>query len=206
MPPMADGDEHREAGGIVLAGGRSSRMGTDKATLDWHGTPLVAHVAGAVARAVGGPVVVVAAPGQRLPALPFGIDVTRDAREGRGPLQGLVAGLDALDGRAGCAFVVATDMPFVAPPLVARLLAALRPDDDAAAVVAGGVVQPLGAVYRTRVAATAAELLAGERRSLTALLDAVRTRRLDGDALPATELAALRGVDTPEDYAAALRA
>ena len=84
--------------GIVLAGGRSSRMGTPKAALEWHGSTLLRRVTGIVARAAGGPVVVVRAPGQELPALPRGVEIAEDAREGRGPLQGLAAGLAAVEG------------------------------------------------------------------------------------------------------------
>ena len=81
------------AAGIVLAGGRSSRMGTPKASLEWHGSTLLRRVTGLVQREVDGPVVVVSAPGQELPALPGGVELVEDAREGRGPLQGLAAGL-----------------------------------------------------------------------------------------------------------------
>ncbi len=85
-----------DAAGIVLAGGRSSRMGRPKAALEWHGSTLLRRVTGIVARAVDGPVVVVRAPGQELPPLPDAITVVEDAREGQGPLQGLAAGLAAV--------------------------------------------------------------------------------------------------------------
>jgi molybdopterin-guanine dinucleotide biosynthesis protein A len=187
-------------GGIVLAGGRSTRMGTAKAGLDWHGEPIVAHVARSLAPAIGGgPVVVVGAPGQVLPALPAGVRVAVDATEGRGPLQGLVAGLAALPSGVERAVVVATDQPFVAGA-VARLLAA----DPAAAAVAfrsGERLQPLGARYARRLAAVAADRLAAGEASLRGLLEAVGATVLD--ATPA-EAAALRSLDTPAAYAAAL--
>src|ERR1700731_334019 len=82
--------------GIVLAGGRSSRMGTPKAALEWHGSTLLHRTVSIVARATSGPVVVVRAPGQELPPLPPDIEVITDPREGKGPLQGLAAGLGAL--------------------------------------------------------------------------------------------------------------
>ena len=61
-----------DAAAIVLAGGASRRMGRPKALLDWHGTPLVHHVASILA-GVCDPVVVVAAPGDELP-LPAGVE------------------------------------------------------------------------------------------------------------------------------------
>jgi molybdopterin-guanine dinucleotide biosynthesis protein A len=167
-------------------------MGTAKAGLDWHGVPLLVHVATAVRSAVAGPVVVVAAPEQELPPLPAGIAIARDPAEGRGPLQGLAVGLAALD--AEVAFVCATDQPD-AWRLAPALLAALRPEDDAVALAG----QPLGAVYRTALAGLAEDRLAAEDHSLRGLLESVATRTVDVDAEP------LRSLDTPEDYEDALR-
>ncbi len=142
--------------GIVLAGGRSSRMGTPKAWLDWHGSTLLHRTCGVVARGVGGPVVVVRAPGQELPALPDGVRVVEDAREGQGPLQGLLAGLEAVDGEL--AFAASTDMPFLHPRFVAAVCAAAR-DADAAVPHLRGFRQPLAAAYRTALAPLVAEIV-----------------------------------------------
>jgi len=173
-------------GGIVLAGGNSKRMGTAKALLDWHGVPLVVHVARAVAAATNGPVVVVAAPGQ---GLPEGLEVVRDPVADRGPLQGLVAGLAALTTER--AFVCATDQPEAVAVLPALLAAR-------AADVVAFADQQLGALYRTGLAAVATQRLPHDA-SLRGLLEAVDTVTLDGAP------AALRSLDTPGDYAAAVR-
>ena len=109
------------AAGIVLAGGRSTRMGRPKAALEWHGSTLLERVCGIVARAVDGPLVVVRAPGQELPALPPAVELVDDAHEGRGPLQGLAAGLAALGGRAERAYVSSTDVPLLHPAFVHAL-------------------------------------------------------------------------------------
>src|SRR5690349_8268256 len=102
--PLAARPRHRgraramstRAAAIVLAGGGSTRMGTDKASLDWHGTTLLRRAVGIAHRAVDGPVIVVRAAGQRLPLLPDGVELAQDARPDRGPLEGLAAGLDTL--------------------------------------------------------------------------------------------------------------
>ena len=107
-----------DTAGIVLAGGRSSRMGTPKAALEWHGSTLLRRTVGIVARVADGPVVVVRAPGQSLPALPPAVEVVDDPREGLGPVQGLAAGLAAVADRAEIAFVCSTDMPFLHPAFV----------------------------------------------------------------------------------------
>ncbi len=78
--------------GILLAGGRSQRMGRDKATLPWHGSTLARRALGLLARVAEPPVVVVCAPGQELPALPGWVQVVRDPEPGLGPLAGLAAG------------------------------------------------------------------------------------------------------------------
>jgi molybdopterin-guanine dinucleotide biosynthesis protein A len=191
-------------GGVVLAGGRSTRMGTAKADLDWHGVPLVVHVATALREALGGgPVVVVRAPGQALAELPAWALVAEDRAPDRGPLEGLATGLAAVEAAVGHAVVVATDQPF-APALAGRLLAAAHAGDDVVAFTVDGRVQPLGALYATRLAATARARLgaAGGDGSLRGLLAAVRTRELTGTPEDAR---ALRSLDTPQAYAAALR-
>src|SRR4051794_7442466 len=100
-------------------------MGTSKAALEWHGSTLLRRVVGLVGRAVDGPVVVVRAPGQELPALPDEVELVEDAREGRGPLQGLAAGLNALRDRAVVAYASSTDVPLLHPRFVRRVVAAV---------------------------------------------------------------------------------
>ena len=109
----------RGSAGVVLAGGRSSRMGSSKAALEWHGSTLLRRTVGILARF--GPVVVVRAAGQSLPALPPDVVVVDDPRAGKGPLQGIAAGLAAIGGRAEYAFVCATDLPFLHPAFVRRV-------------------------------------------------------------------------------------
>ncbi len=183
--------------GIVLAGGRSSRMGTPKAWLDWHGTSLLRRTCGLVARGTGGPVVVVRAPGQELPPLPDGVRVVDDAREGQGPLQGLLAGLEATAGDV--AFVASTDMPFLHPRFVAAVCAAAR-DADAAVPHIGGFRQPLAAAYRTALAPLVAELVEQGRMKPAFLFERCETRWLE--ALPHPE--SVRNLNERADYEAAL--
>jgi len=183
--------------GIVLAGGRSSRMGTPKAWLDWHGSSLLRRTCGVVARGVGGPVVVVRAPGQDLPELPEGVRVVEDAREGQGPLQGLLAGLEAVD--ADVAFAASTDMPFLHPRFVAAVCAAAR-DADVAVPHLGGYRQPLAAAYRTALAPLVGELVGDGRMKPAFLFERCETRWLDD--LPHPE--SVRNLNVRDDYDAAL--
>jgi molybdopterin-guanine dinucleotide biosynthesis protein A len=179
--------------GIVLAGGRSSRMGTPKAWLDWHGATLLRRTCGLVARGAAGPVVVVRAPGQELPPLPDGVRVVEDAREGKGPLQGLLAGLEAVDGET--AFVASTDMPFLHPRFVAAVCAAID-GVDAAVPVLDGHRQPLAAAYRTALAPLLQQLVAEEQLGSRFLFERCAPRWLE--ALPHPE--SVRNLNDPADY------
>jgi molybdopterin-guanine dinucleotide biosynthesis protein A len=200
-----------QVAGIVLAGGRSSRMGTPKAALEWHGSTLLRRVVGIVARGVDGPVVVVRAPGQALPTLPGGIEVVEDEREGRGPLQGLAAGLAALDGRAEVAFASSTDAPLLHPAFVRRVVGALDDDADVVLPRAGGFPHPLAAAYRTSLRERIDDLLAADRLRPAFLFEECRVRRLDEDALLADPLLAaldpdldsVLNLNEPSDYEAA---
>jgi molybdopterin-guanine dinucleotide biosynthesis protein A len=166
--------------GIVLAGGRSTRMGQPKAALEWHGSTLLHRVAGIVARAVDGPVVVVRAPDQELPSLPPGVRVVEDAREGRGPLQGLAAGLAAVAEDADVAYVSSTDVPLLHPAFVATVLAGAEQEDvDVALPVAQGFRHPLAAAYRTSLRADVEELIASDLMRPAFLFEGCRVRELD---------------------------
>src|SRR4051794_15214171 len=200
-----------DAAGIVLAGGRSSRMGSPKAALEWHGSTLLRRIVGIVARAVDGPVVVVRAPAQGLPPLPRSVEVVEDAREGRGPLQGLAAGLRAVEGRAPIAYLSSTDVPLLHPRFIARVLAALDDDVDVVLPHVGGFPHPLAAAYRTALADAVERLIAEDRMRPAFLFEACRVRRLDAAALlddPALaaldpELDSVLNLNEPADYEAA---
>jgi molybdenum cofactor guanylyltransferase len=185
---------------IVLAGGRSSRMGTAKADLDWHGIPLLRRVTGILQR-LAEPVVVVHARDQELPELPEGVLLAVDDRPGRGPLEGIAAGMRAIEGRADAAYVSSTDAPFLHPAFVRRVAGALD-GADAVLPVAGGHNHPLSAVYRLSLLPAVERLLAEDRLRPFYLFDGALTRTLEEGELDRPE--SLRNVNTPEEYRAAL--
>jgi molybdopterin-guanine dinucleotide biosynthesis protein A len=198
--------------GIVLAGGRSTRMGTPKAALEWHGSTLLRRVTGVVARAVDGPVLVVRAPAQPLPSLAPAVRVVDDPREGLGPLQGLAVGLaSAADANAPIAFVCSTDLPFLHPAFVRCVLRGLRDDADIALPVVDGRPQPLAAAYRTVLAPAVARWVADGERRVTIVAERVRANALNTDDLLADgalavvdpRLDSLVNVNSPDDYRAA---
>lgn len=198
---------------IVLAGGRSARMGTAKADLPWQGSTLLGRTCEVVADAVTGPVVVVRSPGQRLPPLPAGVLVVDDAREGLGPLQGLAAGLTAAAPSARTGFVCATDLPFLHAVFVRRVLAAFTDDVDIVLPVVGGRAQPLAAGYRTALAAAADARVAQGHLRLLDFVAGCTTLHVDEQALRADpalaaadpQLRSVVNVNEPADYRVARR-
>ena len=186
-------------------------MGRAKAGLEWHGSTLLYRAAAVVARAVDGPVVVVAAPGQELPGLPAGVTVVEDPVEGLGPVRGLATGLAAVGDRAGAAFVCSTDLPFLHPSYIRRVVRELTGDVDVVLPVARGFRQPLAAAYRTGIAGLVAELLARGARKPGQVFEHCAVTSLDGAALLADpvlaahdpDLDSVVNVNTPRDYRAA---
>jgi molybdenum cofactor guanylyltransferase len=188
-------------------------MGTPKAALEWHGSTLLGRTVRIIARVTSGPVVVVRAAGQDLPELPDGTLVTDDPHEGKGPVQGIAAGLAALTGRADVAFISSTDMPFLHPAFIRRVLRVLEPGDgpDVALPVARGYKQPLAAAYRVSLAGAAERLVKEDRLRPAFLFDECRVETLDDTALnrdPALaaldpDLDSVLNVNTPAEYAAA---
>ncbi len=192
-------------GGVILCGGRSQRMGQAKETLPFGDETMLARVLRLTA-AVVAPVVVVAAPGQQLPELPSTVRVVRDRVWGRGPLEGLYCGLQALADRVEAAFVTSCDVPLLRGELVKYLCDQL---DGYEAVVPseGEFCHPLTAVYRTSLVDAIAQLLARDELRMTNLYNLVRTRRVDAQLLRPfdPELHSLMNINRPEDYQSALR-
>lgn len=151
------------------------------------------------------PIVVVAAREQPLPLLPENIDVTRDEREQRGPLEGLRAGLKALPSSVEMAYVTSCDVPLLIPGFVERMIE-LIDEHDIAVMEIDGFPHPLSAVYRRDTLPHVETLLARDRLRPVFLFDAVRTRRVRPEEMRSVDpgLRTLRNLNTREDYLAAL--
>jgi molybdenum cofactor guanylyltransferase len=186
---------------IVLAGGRSSRFGSDKLRADLDGKVLIRHAIDALAP-LSAEILIVLAPGVPAPVQEtHGVVLVRDRRPFEGPLAGLVGGLEA----AGqpIALVAGGDMPGVVPAVLERLIRALDdPAVDAAVLEADGDRPPLPMAIRVGAATAAAQdVVKRGERSLRALLRALRT-----SAIPESEWrqldptgATLRDVDLVTD-------
>ena len=192
------------AGGIVLCGGQSTRMGSPKALLPFGAETMLQRVVRLLGTVVS-PIVVVAAPRQALPDLPAGVTVARDEQEGRGPLEGLRAGLKALPDTIDLAYVTSCDVPLLVPAFVTHMIDLLG-DHDIAVMEIDGFPHPLSAVYRRRTLPHVETLLARDRLRPVFLFDAVRTRRVSPAEMRGVdpELLTLRNLNTREEYLEAL--
>jgi molybdopterin-guanine dinucleotide biosynthesis protein A len=193
-------------GGIVLCGGKSTRMGSPKALLAFGAETMLQRVVRLLATVVS-PIVVVAAPHQTLPGLPADVTLTRDEQEGRGPLEGLRAGLKALPGTVETAYITSCDVPLLVPGFVRQMIDLLG-DHDIAVMEIDGFPHPLSAVYRRDTLPHVEALLAHDRLRPVFLFDTVRTRRVQPAEMAAVdpELLTLRNLNTREDYLDALSA
>lgn len=186
---------HHRRGAIILCGGKSTRMGRDKAMLPFGPNEVMLQRVVRIVSEVVEPsrIVVVAAEGQALPALPEKVQIARDKRPERGPLEGLRAGLAAIGDRADAAYATSCDVPLLAPAFVERLFELMS---DSLVVIGQSSVasgdsatdhgqlttdgtphsafkivvprdgkyhHPLAAVYRTSVLPAIEELLAADR-------------------------------------------
>jgi molybdopterin-guanine dinucleotide biosynthesis protein A len=184
------------ATGFVVAGGRSQRMGRDKALLPWAGTTLLRHALfrlGSVCADVR--ILCGAEPRYTDFGVPVHTDVVKDA----GPLGGVHAGLMNLGAPLG--LFLGVDTPLIPPSLLGALVAAAEEYDAVVPVVAGHP-EPLCAVYRGTCLEPVQRCLDGGGRKMTSFWPEIRVRTIGQEELAAygnpPEL--FRNLNTPEDY------
>jgi molybdopterin-guanine dinucleotide biosynthesis protein A len=179
--------------GFVLVGGRSSRMGRDKAMMEFGESTLVEHVARLLNR-VCGSVVLVGCP-ERYRAIPY--PAIPDVRPEQGPLGGIQAALSASVREWN--LIVACDMPAITLELLELLVDATREcaGDSIVAVSPDGRLQPLCAVYRRRCLGVVSGLLG---RGVRRMSDAIP--QLGAVLLPIRSAESFRNLNTLEDWSA----
>jgi molybdopterin-guanine dinucleotide biosynthesis protein A len=182
--------------GIILAGGESSRMGSNKAFLMLQGRPLVGHILAVFLRLFEQTVIVTNEPERYAD---FRVRVVRDVLDVRGPLTGIYTGL--LHARSDHIFVAACDMPF----LNARLIAYMQEvagQFDAVAPAVNGLSEPLHAIYHRRTLPVLRELIVSGERRASRFLDTIRVRFLTDTEIVHYDPQRLsfKNLNTPEDY------
>ena len=195
---------HSNVGGIVLCGGKSSRMGQAKLSLPFGTESMLARVVRILSEVVS-PVVVVAAAGQDIPPLPSDVIIARDAQEGLGPLAGIAKGLSMLPPDAAAAYTSGCDVPLLQPDFIRLMIDSLE-DHQLVIPRDGKYYHPLAAVYRSELADIAGELVTAGRLRPVFLVDECDSRMIDVEELRKVDprLDSLQNVNTPEAYEQAL--
>src|SRR5438445_2926128 len=195
VPSLAD------ATAVVLAGGRSSRMGRPKSLLLFDGEPLILHIVRALKRMFA-ETVIVAAPKQELPDLPA--ILVRDDVAYQGPVGGIYYGLKAASGNF--CFVTSCDVPFLNLALISHLTSQIL-NHDVVVPHWENRFQPLHAAYRTSVLPLLKEQLdRGELRPVY-LFDKVRTCKIVEEEIRRFDPEGLNflNMNTPNEYEEALK-
>jgi molybdenum cofactor guanylyltransferase len=164
-------DDSRDLTAFVLAGGKSTRMGMDKAFVEFNGVILLARAL-EVMRLITPDVRIVGAREKFAPFAPVVEDVFHD----RGPLGGIHAALQTSGAELN--LMLAVDMPFVSVAFLQYLVNEARSAAEAAAIVprSDSRLQPLCAVYRRKFADAAERAMLAGRNKIGLLFDAVETR------------------------------
>jgi molybdenum cofactor guanylyltransferase len=195
-------------GAIILCGGKSSRMGREKATLPFGPERMLQRVVRLLSETVAPRNIVIAcARGQSLPPLPGSVTVAHDQEEFRGPLQGLATGILALGDSVDAFYATGCDVPLLVPAFVDRMFDLLG-DHDVVAPRDGEYYHPLAAVYRPTVLDRISGLLVADRLRPRDLFEEVRTLEIPVDDLREVDpqLTTLLNINSPDDYASALAA
>ncbi|MCE9525762.1 MAG: molybdenum cofactor guanylyltransferase [Planctomycetales bacterium] len=184
-------------------------MGRPKASLPFGPEVMLERVVRILSSVIS-PIVVVAALDQELPPLRSDVLITRDEHEGRGPLEGLLAGMKELSRRGYSAdlaiYATSCDVPLLLPAFIHQVLEKLA-THQAAVPVEDRFFHPLAAAYRLAVLPEIEFLLASDQLRPAFLFDRVSTCRIPVEMLREfdPELLSLKNCNRPEDYAAALR-
>lgn len=178
---------------MVLAGGASTRFGSDKTRAQWHGVTLLEGVLNVVTPLVDEVFVVG-------PWAPSGVSHGTEPVADLGPLAGLAHGLSSVD--AELALVIAVDHPVLQPALCSLLIERLRSSGaDAVVPIGPDGLEPLVAAYRTSLAARAARLLDDGERRVRAIFDGANVEFLTEDDWSTVDLNgwSFRDADRPTE-------
>ena len=177
----------------ILVGGKSSRMGKDKALLEFNGISFIRRVAEVFFQECS-PVIVISDHGERYSFL--GLPVCEDEYKNCGPLGGIHTALKNVPTNTVC--IASCDIPFIHRDLLRQLLD-VRGEEDITVFSSNGMVQPLFGIYHTRILPTLEKHLNSNRFSVLDFLRDVKTVHVTP---PFNTMAAhaLLNINTPTEY------
>ena len=187
-------------GAIILAGGRSSRMGKDKASLKISGKSMIERLLLELSPIVA-QVVVIRAPGQTIPNIPKELKdrtlVGWDSVKDLGPLQGIVDALPLLKSEIDKVFLLTCDLPYITTNWFQTLKDVMTDEFDMVCTEENEIINPLLAIYRRPVLEPASKLISEGKRRPISLWEGWRMARLSA---PNETPWICRDVNTPEEF------
>lgn len=177
--------------GIILAGGKSSRMGTDKGFVIWDGKPFIQHIIEALKLFVSEILIV----SDYTQYDTLGYRRIKDVLPNEGPLSGLYSGLK--QSKTEINLVLSCDVPFITEKLLSKLINTYEFENEAYVCVVDEKLMPLVALYQKRCKKVCLELLNKEERRMMTLLKSlnnVQYLKLDKE-----EAKEVRNINTPKD-------
>ena len=190
------GDLYRDVTGVILAGGKSRRMGNNKAFLKVGGIPLIERVSGVLSRIFENVFLVTNDPATYAS---IGFPVYTDIYPDRASLVGIYTGL--LKAKTPYIFCASCDMPFLSQSLI-RLLVEKRENADLVLPFSNNGREPLHAVYGKNCLSFMGQMILENRMAIKEIFDQVRTEKVKSEEVATLDpkFLSFLNCNTPEDY------
>lgn len=199
LTPIHDeNDSHANSSGIsgiILAGGKSSRYGSNKALVEVDGARLIERAVRVMAAVFPQVILVTNAPADyAFLELPM----VEDRIKGLGPIGGIYTGLETISAEAG--FVVACDMPFLQEALIRHMVQA-REDFDAVVPRMGWMIEPLHALYSNKCLPVIKAAIAAQEYQTVKCFQKLRVKYIEREELLAFDpkLMSFFNINEPKD-------
>jgi len=188
----------RDMTGILLAGGRSSRFGSDKALAPWKGGTVIGSVISAISPLFPVILLVTRDPGKYAFLESSVVKLVADSYPEEHPMGGLHTGLS--NSSTPYSFACACDMPLINPALVEKICG-LADGWDAVVPVFGGFPQPLCAVYSRNCTDVIGQMISDSNLRVRDIANNVRTRLVSEDEVRSVDPGgdSFTDIDTPDD-------
>ncbi|MGQ7946664.1 molybdenum cofactor guanylyltransferase [Flavobacterium sp. WC2509] len=177
---------------IVLAGGKSERMGTDKGLLDLNGKPFIKHICEALEPIVGSNILIVSG-NKEYDA--FGFTRVEDIIENKGPVGGLYAALNSSKTKVN--LVLSVDVPLVSTELLEWLVASHEETLMVTQTTIEGKTSPLIAIYDRSMRVVFGEHIAGKQLKLRTVIEDVKHQTI---VVPEKWSDQIQNINTQEEY------
>lgn len=177
---------------IILAGGKSERMGTDKGLLDLNGKPFIKHICEALQPIVGSNILIIAGNAEYDT---FGYTRIEDIIENKGPVGGLYAALNSSKTKVN--LVLSVDVPLVSTELLEWLIANHDETFMVTQTAVGEKTSPLVGIYDRSMRVVFGEHIAGKQLKLRTVIDDVKHKTL---TVPEKWNNQVQNINTQEEY------